>query len=269
MINSIFRNIFESANFYGIFCTLGITVSVIVALILSNKENLEFFNFVLVAIITLFGALIGAKLMFLIVSIDTIIKIFQQLPLIEALKNILRGGFVFYGGFIGGFIALLITLKIQKENFFKYANIYALVLPIGHAFGRVGCFFAGCCYGMEYDGWLSYTYTHTLESAVPLNVPLLPIQLIEAFLLVVLFHVLFVMYFKVKNKKLISYTYLYSYAIIRFILEFFRGDKIRGVFVMSTSQWISIAIILLTTGYLIFNHFKKQKNINKDKKVEV
>lgn len=267
MINSIIRNVFANATFYGIFCTLGIAVAVIIALLLSSKENLEFFNFILIAIIALVGALIGSKLMFLIISLDTVIEMFKTLPFLEALKNIMRGGFVFYGGLIGGAIALFITLKIQKADFFKFVNIYALVLPIGHAFGRVGCFFGGCCYGMEYHGWLSYTYTHTVEAAVPLGVPLLPIQLIEAFLLVVLFHVELFLYFKSKNKKVVSYTYLYAYAIIRFILEFFRGDKIRGVAILSTSQWISIAIILLTTAYLIFNYFKNKKK-SETKKIE-
>ncbi len=141
---------------YGFFCIIGIVLAAAVALLLAKRKKLEIFDFVLVAIITLMGAWLGAKIFFLIVSLDDVVYIFNSYPILDALNALLRGGYVFYGGLVGEAIALVITLKLQKKNIFQYINIYAVVLPLGHALGRVGCFFAGCCYGMEYDGPLSY-----------------------------------------------------------------------------------------------------------------
>jgi phosphatidylglycerol:prolipoprotein diacylglycerol transferase len=174
---------------------------------------------------------------------------------------IFKSGFVFYGGFIGGAIALLVTLKKQKKDIFKIVDIFAVALPLGHAFGRVGCFFSGCCSGMPYDGWLSFTYKTALDASTPIGVPLLPVQLIEAFVLFVLFAVLLICYLKCPNKKgLCTTIYAYSYAVIRFVLEFFRYDTARGGFLgLSTSQWISIAIFVVTTVWLVVSAVKKKK----------
>ena len=132
---------------YGVFCVIGIAVAAVIALIFAKKQGYEFFDFMLVAIIALIGALIGAKLLAIIVSFDTVVAIFKTQPFFEALNTVALGGFVFYGGLIGGFIALFITLKIKKIPFCEYASLYAMVLTIGHGFGRIGCFFSGCCYG--------------------------------------------------------------------------------------------------------------------------
>lgn len=252
----------QSVSLYGVFCTLGIVAACVVGYLLAiKKQKIEFFDFTLVVLITLISAFIGAKLLFIIVSLNTIIEIFKMYPFFDAFNSVLKGGFVFYGGLIGGAIGLFLTLKIQKKDFFKYLNIFALVLPLGHAFGRIGCFFAGCCYGMQYDGFLSFTYTTALDPSTPLNVPLLPVQLIEAVCLFVLFISLIILYFKApKNANLIPFIYLISYSIMRFILEFFRGDVERGLFLnLSTSQWISILLVAVAVGYLIFDLIRKKR----------
>lgn len=251
-----------SVSLYGVFCTLGIIVACLVGFLIAiKKEKIEFFDFTLIVIITLISAFVGAKLLFIIVSWNIIIEIFKAYPFVEALNSVLKGGFVFYGGLIGGAVGLFLTLKIQKKDFFKYLNIFALVLPLGHAFGRIGCFFAGCCYGMKYDGFLSFTYKTALDPSTPLGVPLLPIQLIEAVCLFVLFASLIILYFKAPKKaNLIPFIYIVAYSLMRFILEFFRGDAERGLLLnLSTSQWISILLIAIVVGYLIFDIIRKKK----------
>ena len=174
---------------------------------------------------------------------------------------VLKSGFVFYGGLIGGAIGVFAALKIQKKDFFKIVDIYAVALPLGHAFGRIGCFFSGCCYGMPYDGWLSFTYTTALDASTPIGIPLLPVQLIEAGVLFALFATLLIVYLKApKHKGLCSLVYAYGYAIIRFTLEFFRYDAERGGFLgLSTSQWISVAIFVAATIWLILTIVKSKK----------
>jgi len=245
---------------YGIMCSLGIAISLIFAYWLAKRKKFEFFDFSLVVIITLLSALVGSKLLFIIVSIETISFLFSNYSFWQALLSIVQGGFVFYGGLIGAVIGLFLTTKIKKVNFSDYANIFALVLPLGHAFGRIGCFFAGCCYGCEYNGFLSYTYTSALDASTPLGIPLLPIQLIESASLFILFASMFVCYIK-KKENLICYIYLLAYSIIRFVLEFYRGDLERGLFLsLSTSQWISLSIFITTLFYFVVKQIIKLKH---------
>ena len=236
---------------YGLLCTLGLIVAVAVAYILAHKKGLEIFDFTLVVIFTLIGALIGAKGLFLIVSWKDVCFIFQNYPLKEAIAAVIEGGFVFYGGLIGGIVAFLITMKIKKVNILDYATIFVLVLPLGHAFGRVGCFVAGCCYGVEYHGLFSHTYSSATDASTPLGVPLLPVQLIEAISLFVLFGIMLLVYLLPKHSNKVCYIYLLGYSILRFVLEFFRGDLERGLlFNLSTSQWVSIGIVVITIAYI-------------------
>ena len=256
---NIFR---KEIPMYGLLCIIGIILSITIAFLLTKKKKIDIFDFTLSIVITLIGAWIGAKLLFLIISWNTVVSFFEQLPIFTALEAIITGGYVFYGGLLGGAIALFITLKIQKKNIFEYVSIYVTVLPLGHAFGRIGCFISGCCYGIEYNGIFSYTYTQAMDIDTPLNTPLLPIQLIESIILFVLFLILLIIYLKYEKNYLTIIIYCLSYPIIRFILEFFRGDKERGIFLLSTSQWISL-ILLFTTITLII--LTKQKALHKSK----
>lgn len=186
------------------------------------------------------GAIIGAKVLFLLISIDDIIR--MKLSLVAVIK----GGFVFYGGVIGGFLGLLIYVRMYKLPIMPYLDIFATVLPLGHAVGRVGCFFGGCCYGIPYDGPGCVVYEAT-AGMTPLGVPLLPIQLIESGTLVVLFGLLMLVLYKKDSRGLPLWIYCISYSVIRFVLEYFRGDGIRGKFFwFSTSQWISILIVIVS-----------------------
>ena len=247
---------------YGVMCVLGLFFACLTAVLLATKkQKIEFFDFTLDAITTMIGAFIGAKLLFIIVSWGTVVDVFKTLPFLDAMLAIMQGGFVFYGGLIGGAVALFTALMVQKKDFFKTVDIYAVVLPLGHAFGRVGCFFSGCCYGMEYDGWLSFTYSTALDPSTPIGVPLLPTQLIEAGVLFVLFAALLIVYLKApKHKGLCSLFYAYGYAVMRFVLEFFRADAERGLFLgLSTSQWISVAIFIAATVWLVLTIIKSKK----------
>ena len=259
-------NLFEKGiSIYGILSTLGLILSLLVVYAFARKDKFEFFDFTLVVVITLISAFIGSKLTFILVSFDTIIQIFKLYSVMQALNIIGTGGFVFYGGLIGGFVGLIITTKIRKESVFKYTNLFALALPLGHAVGRVGCFFAGCCYGVEYNGIFSHTYKNALDASTPIGKPLLAIQLIEAFVLVILFIALLIIYLKTnKRHNLVTWIYIISYAIIRFVLEFLRGDVERGALLnLSTSQWISLAILLFVGVYFIVTSIIKSK-LNKN-----
>lgn len=235
-MNSYFTFLGRNIPFYGIMYFAGIFIAGIVAVLLCKKRGIDRDDIVCSAVYSVIGGVVGAKLLFLAVSLKEIIRL--KIPL----EAVIKGGFVFYGGLIGGIVGLYIYARQFKLEFFKLADLYAVVMPLGHAFGRIGCHIAGCCYGMEYNGPFGVIYSETLGTT-PLGVSLLPIQLIESALLFILFAVLCIIYLRKKAQpRIASYIYVFTYTVIRFILEFFRGDKERGMMLLSTSQWISIAI---------------------------
>lgn len=146
----------------------------------------------------------------------------------------LGGGFVFYGGLISALIFALIFALKTKQPAYKF-NIFVPALAIGHGIGRLGCFLAGCCYGKAYQGFGS-VHLHGLDRW--------PTQLIEAFFLL-LFGVL-AMRKKWQGHKDLTLYYLGYYAILRFGIEFLRGDRVRGIWFanLSTSQLVSLGLFL-------------------------
>lgn len=203
------------------------------------------------------GCLVGAKLLYLLVSVD--VYWFPDRTLLENLNYwrilLSNGGLVFYGGLIGAFLGAIIYTRYYKMATTDLIEGIMPSIPLFHAFGRVGCFLAGCCHGIEYDGIFSVTFTNS--PAAPNGVPLFPVQLAEALLNFILAGILSVMYTKKLRRGTVTATYMISYAIIRFVLEFFRGDLIRGVAILSTSQWISIAMLIVGVALVILSCRKK------------
>jgi phosphatidylglycerol:prolipoprotein diacylglycerol transferase len=257
---------------YGFLIMIGGVLSVSVALILLKKVNLEFFDFMCCVAFIIIGAFVGAKLLSIITAFKDIIEFIKlKPPFFEGFMIIMQGGFVFYGGLIGGLIALILYCKVCKVSLRPYISVAAAALPLGHAFGRVGCFFAGCCYGMPYDGWLSHTYTHADNPTEGLlGVPRFPVQLLEACCLLILFAILLYVFIKKPNSYATTIGYIIGYGILRFCLEFLRGDKERGGFLgVSTSQWISILLVtILITIIIIYNHQKKKKAVESSQSIE-
>ncbi len=235
---------------YGFCWVLGIVLAAGVAFLFSRRYKIDAFDLTCAAIFAMIGVIIGAKLLFVLVSLPTIIE------LNLGLLGIIQGGFVFYGGLLGGILGLYIYTKMYKLSFTDYADLFATVTPLGHACGRVGCLLGGCCYGMPYDGPFCWVYTSSIGNP-PLNTPLFPIQLLEAALLLVLFGVLLVMQIRRVPRGTITLTYLSSYAVMRFVLEYFRGDAERGsLWVFSTSQIISLLILVAVAVILVIKHKK-------------
>lgn len=204
------------------------------------------------------GCLIGAKLLYIIVSVDT--YWFPEKSFGENMHYwaavLMSGGLVFYGGLIGAFLGALRYCIHFKVDFKESIRIVIPAIPLFHAFGRVGCFMAGCCHGIEYDGLLSVTYTNS--PAAPNGVPLLPVQLFEATGNLALC-VILVLLFVRSTMISLSGIYLSAYGAMRFALEFFRGDATRGrILIFSTSQWISLLVFTAGIGLIVY--FAKKEN---------
>ena len=177
---------------------------------------------------------IGAKVLFWLVEIERIIADPGYL------LHTLREGFVFYGALIGGLGGVAIFALRKKLPFFSLTDYFIPALVIGHAFGRIGCLFAGCCYGMECDCALAITFP--AGSAAPAGVPLLPTQILESAFLFLLCAFLVWRLTKKKPFGTVSGWYMVLYGAWRFAIEFFRNDERGFVGALSTSQFISIFI---------------------------
>lgn len=151
----------------------------------------------------------------------------------------LGGGFVFYGGLVFALCLNLILYRLfPKEEFKRYLKLIP-GLCFAHAIGRVGCFLAGCCFGKESDFFISFDHK-------------IPIQLYEALGLVL------IGLYLIKKSSYQLELYLIFYSVLRFILEFFRGDEVRGIYFnnLSTSQIVSIILFILGLIFLIKNKSK-------------
>lgn len=157
-------------------------------------------------------------------------------------------GLVFYGGLIGGFLFLPLGMKISGEKrLVNMTNAYVPIIPLGHGIGRIGCLFAGCCYGLRYNG---VGAVHLAEAGI--HYPVFPIQLLEAGLIFSLSFSLVRLARHNPRGLCLLCVYLLCYGVERFVLEFFRGDLIRGsVAGLSTSQWISLLFSAVAMMVLI------------------
>ena len=235
---------------YGLIIFIGIFIGAIISVFYFTKffsiKKEDVFYCILYAVI---GLGVGAKLLYIITNIPFLIENYQTLDLYDTFLQMLKGGFVFYGGLIGGILGVFIYSKQFKISFKELLLILLPVVPLIHGIGRIGCLCAGCCYGMEYHGFGAITFHNSLLA--PNDIPLFPMQIVEAICNFIIFIVLLVTYKKFLGTYKTVGLYLVLYSIVRFTLEFFRGDLIRGIyFSLSTSQWISIVLFIIGIAIL-------------------
>lgn len=226
---------------YGIMTALGYLSAFIISEIRARKKGMD--TDVLYGIFwcAVLGGSCGSKLLYYIVSIPDIIK---NPSILWDFQN----GWVVYGGIIGGVLASLIYCRYKKADFVSYADLVLPAVAFAQGCGRIGCFFAGCCYGRETDSVLSIQYWQS--EYAPNGVKLIPTQIYSS---IGDFAIAFVLmaYAKcepAKGKVTAGYCILYS--IGRFVIEMFRNDYRGAVGFLSTSQIISIFILIL--GLVMF-----------------
>ena len=180
-------------------------------------------------------------------------------------------GLTFLGGLIGG-VAAFLVIYFWKRKYFKskimdILSIAPCCITVAHAFGRLGCFCAGCCYGIESGTWLDMSFPIWSDSWEIIGYHKhLPTQLYESIFLFIIFGVMSFMLLK-KDFKYNMPVYLVSYGVWRFLIEFIRGDE-RGSFIgnISPSQFWSIIMALIGIGliFAIRYVFKKREEALKE-----
>ena len=201
-------------------------------------------------------AMVGAKILYLLTAIPAIVssvKAGQSVP--DLIRALLSGGLVFYGGLIGAVTGAYFACRPYKCRLSEFFRVFMPAICIFHGFGRIGCFLAGCCYGKATSGPFGIIFQNS--EFAPKGTPLIPVQLIEAAGIFLLFLILHICSGQCRSDFNMFLIYISVYAPLRFILEFARGDTERGfIGPLSTSQWISL---LLFAAVWIFYCANKKK----------
>lgn len=229
------------ANTYGLMLGIGTLFAFLVAMKRAKRMGLDP-DFVFdVGFASMIAGLIGTRILFYIVELQNIIKnpsIFWDF----------RRGYVVYGGIIGGVAMGLYYCKRKKKNFLDYFDLIMPSIILAQAFGRIGCFFAGCCYGRETTSPIGITFHNS--SYAPNGVKLIPTQLISSAGNFLIFALLLLFAKHAKKRGQVGAMYFILYSIGRFIIEFYRNDYRGSIGFLSTSQLISIFILAL--GIVLF-----------------
>lgn len=233
---------------YGVMIAIGILMAYFTGEKLGKKYGLDTEEIDTIIFLVLVGGFACAKLVYCLTVFDQFLA--------DPLSVLGSGGWVVYGGIIGGLLAGYAYCKYRKLDFIGYFNALAPCIALAQGFGRIGCFFAGCCYGIE---------THTvLDVHFPdgslgpgSSVGALPTQLIMSAGNFLIFLILLQSLKKEKTKDITAALYLILYSAGRFLVEFIRGDSARGfIGPLSTSQFIAVFIFLLGM-YFIHRHQQK------------
>lgn len=236
---------------YGLLMGLGTLLAVVWPVHLARQEGIPPAKVEGLGLVIVFSAVIGSKLLTAFDYPDFYSG--NSTPVWDQVLN--RGG-VFYGGFLLAVIASAIYMRLTKLPGWRVADCVAPGLAAAQGLGRIGCFLAGCCWGSPTTLPIGVTFTseqaHNI-TGVPLNVKLHPAQLYEAgFVLLAIPFLLRLRKHKSFDGQVVLIYVLY-YAVVRFLLEFFRGDP-RGYYFndrLSTSQLISLVIIPIAVLLLV------------------
>lgn len=156
-------------------------------------------------------------------------------------------GFVFFGSLLFVIPAVGWYFRQHKIPVWPMLDLLGITACIVHAFGRVGCFLAGCCHGIPTEAWVGVTFTDPNCSAEPLHTPLHPTQLYEAASIAAIGFFLWWLKKRKKFEGQVFLVYLILYGVARSIIEVFRGDEERGYIIehwLSHSQFISVLLIV-------------------------
>ncbi|HIZ84238.1 MAG TPA: prolipoprotein diacylglyceryl transferase [Firmicutes bacterium] len=257
---------------YGLIAIVGAFISGVVFCRMIKRRGLDDNDAIVFMLLVALGVLVGGHLLYGLLHIRLFPLLLEKAEIGVWLQrlNAVFGGSVFYGGLIGGLLTGRLAIAVMHLDYKCYSDCMAPIIPLFHGIARIGCFFAGCCYGIESE----FGFTAQNNPFIPEvnQVSRFPVQLLEAGCNFVL--AIFIFIFlrgvytspkKAKWKGKLICIYLICYACIRFSDEFLRGDTARGIIgIFSVSQWISIAICVGCVISLLVPAVQKQKINKKD-----
>lgn len=234
---------------YGLCMMLGVLAAGVLSICLGKKRGVLMEDILIVGAIAIGFALVCGGLLYVLVTYS-LSEIWAMIKAGDF--KFLTSGIVFYGGLIGGILGALLGSKLAGCKLSHLEGAVVPFIPLGHGIGRIGCIMAGCCHGMEYTGPLAIYYPNSVTGLSP-EQGYFPVQGLEALLNVGV--CLFLIWYERRRRRPMDllFAYLGLYAVERFVLEYFRGDSIRGIyFGLSTSQWISVGLLAVSAVHFLF-----------------
>ena len=238
---------------YALFGLVGFFSAVLVAGTRCQRHGFSRQDSVFIGLFAGVGLVAGGSFLYILLQLPRILQtreFFAANPL--ALLPFMCG-MVFYGGLLGAIIGILVYCCFIGASFADALKLGVPVFPLAHFFMRIGCFFAGCCYGIPHQ--LGIAFENPIGA--PSGVPLVPVQLLEALVNMIIF--VYIWRFSAIKRRWqdIAVRYMAMYASARFFLEFLRGDERGSILFMSTSRFISVAILLACLYILRKENFFK------------
>jgi phosphatidylglycerol:prolipoprotein diacylglycerol transferase len=225
---------------YGLMMAVGVSFALWFLFVQTKKYNLPSSKIIDMAFYTIIVSLLGAKLILLVGNFSYYLHYWREL------LSLARSGGVFQGGLTFGFLFALWYMHKKQIPTWKTADIIGPALALGHGFGRIGCFSAGCCYGracsLPWGVIFKSQYASNL-TGIPLGIPLHPTQLYESALNFLNFFVLFLILRKKRFDGQVFSFYIINYSLIRYFVEFDRGDHPAKAFLFrNPSPYLSLSV---------------------------
>lgn len=248
---------------YGLCTVAGLLLMLLCVWLLARRRGYDPDDEVIVCLVSFIGVAVGASLLYGVTNIGYLRDFFERWvqggygSFADFLGDVALcfGGFVYYGGLIGGVALGAALVRRRGWDVCGHLDVFAVAIPLFHAFGRIGCFLGGCCYGVEADWGFVYTEAPIAEANGVMRVP---VQLVEAACEFVLFAVLLALFRADRMHGRLIAVYGICYGAVRFVDEFWRGDAYRGFLgPLSTSQWISVAVVVSSVVFLIVMHRRR------------
>lgn len=198
-------------------------------------------------------SLVGARLAYVVSDLPYYLAHPGKILLVN------QGGIIYYGGFIGAVIGIIFFSLRRRQHVLAMMDFVATALPLGHMFGRIGCFLNGCCFGSRSNGPLAVTFpqgsfawqAHAdagLINENSVSLPVHPVQLYEAAFNLLLYGMLLWAFRRRRHDGQVSALYFTTYPVARFLLEFLRGDERLRWQELNVAQEISIALFAIGCG---------------------
>lgn len=262
--------LFKIGNFpigtYGVMIAIGLLIGVAIAVWRGRQNGIEDDIILDLVFYGSLAGIIGGRLFYIILNFGDFLKD-------PATYIFSREGFVFIGGFLVGLPVAIIYLKKKKQDMWLVLDVMMPSLALAHAFGRIGCLFAGCCYGavcnlpwaVKFPQQSLAFWDHLNHGLIENNslssLPVHPTQIYEAITNFLIFIILMLLWKKIKFRGQITAAYLFLYSIARFSIEYFRGDNPKIFFgIFTTTQFICLFTF---TASIIIYKYKSSKNLIK------
>lgn len=235
-----------SLHTYGVLVATAFVVGLYVARLGARRRKISETFLMDWAMAVLLSGILGARLFYVLINFDY----FRQHP--ADVFKVWQGGLVFYGGFLVAASVGVWLARRRLQPLASLADISTPALAIGQSIGRLGCFFAGCCYGKPTSSWVGIQFRDP-SALAPLGIALHPTQIYESLGTLAIGLVLG---WRLLNKKdpagMLFWLYVLLYGMLRFVLEIFRGD-VRGEVMagMYPSQWIALVAVVLSMSVLV------------------